>query len=946
MGRDSTVDALVVDLLERVDGEESRVEEVLEELCARHPEEARELRASVRALSETGLLGGGAAENGSPLPERLGAFRPIARLGSGGMGVVHLAEQDGEPRLVALKALRPEQLWFEGGRARFQREVEAVALLEHPGIAAVHGVGEEQGVPYCALEFVPGASLEHVVLGLAGREPRELDGHDLLEQVQARLTELGLEETEEADQLFWAGTQVEVVLRIGLQLARALEHAHERGVLHRDVKPSNVVVTPGGRAALVDFGLASLHGAQRVTRTGAQLGSLPYMAPEQVEARSADVGPRTDVYGLGVTLYELLTLRLPFGEGAASEVRTRILAGVAPSVSRLNPLVAPDVATVVGRAMAVETGERYASAGEMARDLESVLSLRPIGARPPTVRLRLRRWARRRPALTTGLVLGLLFLVLGPAGWAAQLAWSRARIRQAFDAEQEARGRAERHRAAVLTALSDVLELREGLEDAPGVQAERLAALERAIAVYEGLEAESPDDLDVRRQGVRLYKARGDLHEEQGALDAALADYDRAGQRVEWILERAPGDVDALADRFAVRHQRARARYRGGSAEEARRGYESALSAARELVRFDDSAARRLDLATALANLAQAHRRLGDTERAAAAGEEGLAVVEGVLEEDAGDAAAWWTEASLRQTLANVDLGAPEAEKLLRRACVCYRRARDLEPGVRDHVAGLATAHYGLAGHLRRRGRLEEGLEELERCLALREDLRERYPSVTGYRDDLLATLNELALLRYQRGEVERAQELFLEQARERGALAAEYPSRGDLAVKAALAYSNHVGSVAQDGGDAATARASLGEATRLLEVARAAGTDAPTSERIAWTLEYYRGLLACHEGPPAEAEPLVSRFEARGGPSEARHLRFAADLWNELALSWRRIRESGGEERAIARAFELLGRAVEAGYDDVEELSRTEALEPYRARSEYRAILRRASGE
>jgi hypothetical protein len=184
--------------------------------------------------------------------------------------------------------------------------------------------------------------------------------------------------------------------------------------MHRDVKPSNIVLRRDGRALLLDFGLASLAGDEGLTRTGSQLGSLPWMAPEIVRGASDVSWARADVYALGATLYELCALRRAFSGANAQDLSTRILEGRCEPLRRRNPRVGRDLAIVCATAMEPDPARRYASAGALARDLENVLALRPIEARPPGPALRALRFAQRHPAASAALALGAAVAVGGP----------------------------------------------------------------------------------------------------------------------------------------------------------------------------------------------------------------------------------------------------------------------------------------------------------------------------------------------------------------------------------------------------------------------------------------------------------------------------------------------------------------------------------------------------
>ncbi len=375
-----------------------------EAFCARHGVASVALRERLAALHKlidarrapSGRPGVPlAAEPGLPWP-RLGEFRLLKRLSEGGMGVLYLAEQESLGRRVALKVIRPELAGSASAAERFRREAKAVARLRHPHIVAVHAFGEENGVLWCAMELVPGRSLA-----------------ELLDEARA------------------AGVPPKVadVLRWIESIARALEAAHEQGILHRDVKPSNIRVAPDGRALLVDFGLARDLGSDAPTLTHDFAGSPAYASPEQVENRHGSLDGRTDVYSLGVTLHECLTLVQPFAADSVERVFHRILSEDPPRVGRLRPDVPRDLEVVTQRAIEKDAARRYASARHLADDLLAVLELRPIHARAPGVFELLRRWVRaHRPAAAAAAALVLALAAF--AGFLLVQEWRRVRQRE------------------------------------------------------------------------------------------------------------------------------------------------------------------------------------------------------------------------------------------------------------------------------------------------------------------------------------------------------------------------------------------------------------------------------------------------------------------------------------------------------------------------------------
>jgi WD40 repeat protein/serine/threonine protein kinase len=350
----------------------------------RFPEYGGELAALIDATP----MPAGRRIPAEDIPKIVG-YEVLGVLGRGGMGVVYRARQKRPRRLVALKMLRGR--WTDPGeRARFLNEAEAVARLQHPNIVQVHAAGEQDGQPYLVLEFVPGGTLA-----------QQLAGGPLPAQPAAHLVET---------------------------LARATHFAHCQGIIHRDLKPANVLLRSksdirnpnsasgdtnpvsdvGCRMAdfepkITDFGLAKQLEEEGPTATEAILGTPSYMAPEQAAGRSKAIGPAADTYALGAILYETLTGRPPFRAPTMLETLEQVRTQDPLPPSRLQPTVPRDLETICLKCLRKEPGQRYATAAELADDLQRFQKGEPILARPTPRWERLVKWARRRPALA-GLV--------------------------------------------------------------------------------------------------------------------------------------------------------------------------------------------------------------------------------------------------------------------------------------------------------------------------------------------------------------------------------------------------------------------------------------------------------------------------------------------------------------------------------------------------------------
>ncbi len=519
---------LLFECLERI---ELEGEGAIDELLAAHPEHAETVRARLVALRGVGLVG-------KAHPDRI-----PERLGGGGMGVVYLAEQESLGRRVALKLIRPEHLYFPGSRERFRREVRAVALMQHPGIVPVYTVGEEDGVPYFAMERIEGCTLAEVLEHLSTRAPSDLQGRDLVEAIG--LCSDPAPEGEEPPRPPFGGSWTDACLQLVRQVALALTHAHARGVLHRDVKSSNIAIDRSGRAMLLDFGLASAEGADHLTRSGSQPGSLPYMSPEQVRGER-ELDARTDVYSLGVTLYELLTLRRPFAAETTELVRSRILEGAAPGVRRLNRGVPWDVETVCLTAIERRREDRYPGVAGLARDLENLMGRRPIEARRPGPWLRLLRWAQRHPTASVGsaLVLALAAIALGLVAWQQKLHGDQLERRGIELQEQRdiARQRFEEMRKQ---ATSLLFELHDSIQFLAGSTRARELLVGRAIELLERLSEVAEEEPELKSELAVAYAKLGDIlgnpqMSSLGDLEGAQVQYEKAMSLFDQALAANP----------------------------------------------------------------------------------------------------------------------------------------------------------------------------------------------------------------------------------------------------------------------------------------------------------------------------------------------------------------------------------------------------------------------
>lgn len=699
-------------------------------------------------------LSGSSVPRGVGLPSltgEVGPFRLIDELGRGGMGVVYRAEQASPRRTVALKVMRAG-LASDTAAARFEREARVLGMLRHPGIAQIYqagtaevamaGAGGVDGgmalVPYFAMELVNGEPVT--------RHARRMD------------------------------LDIEGRLRLLAEIADAVHHAHTKGVIHRDLKPGNILVDERGRVKVLDFGIARLVGddeeeAERdrtLSRTGQLIGTVSYMSPEQVGGAVDDLDTRSDVYTLGVIGYQLLSGEMPYETEGQSVVETaRVIAErEARPLSSVSGRLGGDVATIIGKALEKDRDRRYQSADEFGKDIGRYLRDEPISARPPSTVYLLRKFAKRHRPLVVGASLALAALVAGVIATSA-LAVVATRQRARADARTEvalqingflrtmlesadptvAQGRELTVREVVDQAASDIesasldpeveADVRYTLGKTYALLGEYPASetmLREALGLYASIDGLEPRYLiSAERQLGYVLSERGDPVEAERIARAAAAE-----------LEGLYGASDP--DVFAARSEIAKSVLDQGRVEDAvamMRAIEADASAA---LGEDDEIAM-----TLLHNLASAVGVAGDLRESVEINERVLARRRerlGAMHPDT-----ITSMNNLATTL--VRLGEyGRAEKMMREVLALRR---DVLGG--EHRS-TATAMQNLAGLLLKRGRLDEAEPLVREAYAVcRERLGESH-TVT------LSAMNQLAYLLEDRGKLDEAEAMFRETIR------------------------------------------------------------------------------------------------------------------------------------------------------------------------------------
>lgn len=961
----------LTDILDRyLSSLESGVPLRREALLEAHPELAGPLQTYLDSLDELhnvaagfgGLSAGSepeAASLGSD-QQRLGDFRLLREIGRGGMGVVYEAQQISLGRRVALKVLPFAAVLDSKQIARFQHEAKAAAQLLHPNIVSVFAVGVERGVHYYAMQFIDGQPLDRAIKQLreaAGFDPCPSSGgaagksaaaEGLVRREKTTVTYHGARHASSsnhhrdgsaaaASAAIPVGVPVSAetapgcpstchsfltakpmssreyfrtVVRLGIQAAEALHAAHEHGVVHRDIKPSNLLLDGDGKLWVTDFGLARCHSDAPLTNTGDVLGTMRYMSPEQALGQPALVDQRTDVYSLGVTLYELITLEPAFG-GDGGPALLRRIDQQEPKRPRLcQPKIPADLETVVLKAMAKRREERYTTAQEFADDLQRVLDGKPTAAKPPTIPQRLGKWASRHRRFVAAAAAVGLFAVVGMALSTMLIARANLKTEQNYE-------RAEKHFREAQDAVDRFgVRLAERLAEVPGADQVRKELLQETLRYYTGFVEQAKDDPALRADLALTYSKIGTLTGEIGSTEQAVEAHENAIRLFEQLVAGNPRERSCRRRLAVAQNNLALVLSRSGRIDAARKAYSSAIRLQEQLARETDDAEELGELALSHNNLGLLQVGTGEPANAEASFREAIRLQEDLLKMDPDNPERLRNRAASFNNLSAIyaDDQPTRAAELYERALADQTKGAAARPNDLKYRNDVALTYNNLGKVQSRTGQLEKAAASYAQAIELQRELVRAAPAQMGYRCDLGISYNNLGLTQSKLRQSPDAERSFRQALDLQETLLRQNPH--DVELRSSLGgIHNNLGMVLEELGRTADAAENFQKAVEYQKIAY---LHAPKVSRYRFFLSkhYFNyGRALRRLGRPDEAaRAALARREL--WPDDPQHLLAVAE---ELASATKLLADdttrSMTQQQCAELAVETLRHAVAAGW-------------------------------